>query len=112
MTLKKLFPAVAACVAACSLTACDVSGGTGASADAPQAKDIKQVTIGFAQRELDAPYYSEMVQLAKQIADRDGFRLLVQNADSNPVTQINQVNTMVAQGADLILVDAVSPQSE
>jgi ribose transport system substrate-binding protein len=112
MMLKKLLPAVAACAAVSTIAACDVSGGTGGSAAAPAAKDIKQVTIGFAQRELDAPYYSEMVQLAQQIAGRDGFKLLVQNADSNPVTQVNQVNTMVAQGADLILVDAVSPQSE
>jgi ABC-type sugar transport system substrate-binding protein len=112
MTLKKLIPAVAALVTVCSVGACDASGGAATGATPAQAKDIKQVTIGFAQRELDAPYYSEMVQLAQQIANKDGFKLLVQNANSDPVTQINQVNTMVAQGADLVLVDAVSPQSE
>jgi len=91
-------------------TACSTSGG--GSSGAVQPKDIKQITIGFAQRQLDAPYYSAMVQQAQDIAKQKGFKLLVQNANSDPVTQINQVNTMISQGADLIVVDAASPQTE
>ncbi len=70
------------------------------------------MTIGFAQREVDAPYYSAMVKQAQDIAKQKGFKLLVQNAASDPVAQINQINTMVSQGADLIVVNAVSPKAE
>lgn len=110
---KKFFVAAATlAVTTLAVSACDVSGSSTGNASSPTPKDIKQVTIGFAQREVDAPYYAAMVQMAQQIAQKDGFKLLVQNANSDPVTQINQVNTMVAQGADLVLVDAISPQSE
>jgi ribose transport system substrate-binding protein len=97
--------------------ACDTTGGTSAGSStggSPGAKpkSIGDVTIGFAQRETDAPYYSAMVQRAQKIAKEKGFKLLVQSANSDPVTQINQVNTMVSQGADLIVVNAVSPAAE
>ena len=101
--------AVAALVLA--TTACSTTGGSTTSATG-KAKDIKQVTIGFAQRQLDAPYYAAMQKQAEQIAKAKGFKLLVQNANGDPVTQINQINNMVSQGADLIVVNAVSPLTE
>lgn len=101
--------AVAALVLA--TTACSTSGDSTTSATG-KAKDIKEVTIGFAQRQLDAPYYAAMQKQAEQIAKAKGFKLLVQNANGDPVTQINQINNMVSQGADLIVVNAVSPLTE
>ncbi len=103
--------AVAALVLA--TTACSTTGGGGSTTSATvKAKDIKQVTIGFAQRQLDAPYYAAMQKQAQQIAKDKGFKLLVQNANGDPVTQINQINNMVSQGADLIVINAVSPVTE
>jgi ribose transport system substrate-binding protein len=99
---------VIAATAACSTTGASSSSSGGAS----EGKKLSDVTVGFAQRELDAPYYSAMVKQAQDIAKQKGFKLLVQNANSDPVTQINQINTMVSQGADLIIADAVSPQAE
>lgn len=87
------------------------ASSTGSAAGGPT-KPLDKVTIGFAQREVDAPYYSAMVKQAQQIAKDKGFKLLVQNAASDPVTQINQINTMVSQGVDLIVVNAVSPKAE
>ena len=114
--MRRTLPLVvtAAAVVLSGVTACDTSGGGGGAAAAPsaEAKDLSEVTIGFAQRQLDAPYYSAMVNQAQAIADEKGFKLLVQNANGDPVTQINQINTMVSQGVDLLVVNAVSPAAQ
>ena len=103
----------AALAAVTILAACDTTGGASSgSATGGEAKSVDQVTIGFAQRQTDAPYYSAMVARAEEIAKQKGFKLLVQSANGDPVTQIDQVNTMVSQGADLIVVNAVSPDAE
>jgi ribose transport system substrate-binding protein len=111
--LKKTVIAVTAVAAMVLATGgCSTSGAGSTTSTAVKAKDIKQVTIGFAQRQLDAPYYAAMQKQAQQIAKAKGFKLLVQNANGDPVTQINQINNMVSQGADLIVVNAVSPLTE
>jgi ABC-type sugar transport system substrate-binding protein len=113
--MRRTWPiAVAVAAVVVSATAaCDTSGSSGGSASASaDGKQLSDVTIGFAQRQLDAPYYSAMVKQAQAIAKEKGFKLLVQNANGDPVTQINQINTMVSQGVDLLVVDAVSPQAE
>ena len=99
---------VVTATAACSTTGASSSSSGGSS----EGKKLSDVTIGFAQRQLDAPYYSAMVKQAQAIAKEKGFKLLVQNANGDPVTQINQINTMVSQGVDLLVVDAVSPEAE
>lgn len=103
----------AAAAAALLLAACSTTGATNtANVGQQQKKDLKQVTIGFAQRQLDAPYYSAMEKQAKDLAKQKGFKLLFQNAAGDPVTQIDQVNTMISQGANAIVVNAISPVGE
>ena len=111
--MRRTWPlaAATAVLAVVTTAACSTSGASTSSASG-SAKKLSDVTIGFAQRELDAPYYSAMVKQAQDIAKQKGYKLLVQNANSDPVTQINQINTMVSQGVDLIVVDAVSPKAE
>lgn len=111
MFKKAHLGAIAVAALVLATTACSTTGDSTTSATG-KAKDIKQVTIGFAQRQLDAPYYAAMQKQAEQIAKAKGFKLLVQNANGDPVTQINQINNMVSQGADLIVVNAVSPLTE
>ncbi|GAA4668626.1 MULTISPECIES: substrate-binding domain-containing protein [Amycolatopsis] len=103
---------LAALVAGATLTlaACGTVGSSGGSAAAP--KPANEVTIGFAARQMDAPYYVAMQSVAEQKSKDKGFKLLFQNANGDPVTQINQVQTMLSQGADVIVVDAISPETE
>ena len=94
-----------------ALTACgsvgDSDSSSGGSADSPE-----DVTIGFLQRQLDAPYYSAMQAAAEDIAEEQGFTLLFQNASGDPVTQLDQAQTMLSQGADVLVVNAISPETE
>lgn len=98
-----------ALVAGCSTT--DATTGSGGGGDAA-GKPVKELTIGFLERQLDAPYYTAMQEQAKAIAKKQGFKLLVQNAGGDPVTQLNQAQTMLSQGADVIVADVLSPSTE
>lgn len=102
--------ALAFAAAACGT----VGGGTGGSnANQPAAhKDIKEVKIGFAQRTANAPYYVAMQKEAERLASEKGFQLLFQSANSDPVQQIDQVQTLISQGVDALIVNAVSPGTE
>ncbi|MEP6651275.1 MAG: substrate-binding domain-containing protein, partial [Lapillicoccus sp.] len=112
--MKKHFAVVGAVVAvATSLAACTSgTAGTTPGTAAGANKDVKDVKIGFAQQTLTAPYYVAMQKQAEKMASEQGFKLIFQAANGDPVQQVNQVQTMVSQGADVIVVNAVSPGTE
>ncbi len=87
------------------------SDATGVTAPAG-GKPIKTIKIGFAQRTANAPYYVAMQKKAQQLAASQGFTLLFQSANGDPVTQIDQVNTLISQGVDALIVNAVSAGTE
>ncbi len=105
--------AVAAAASLAVLTACGTVGSDSAAPDQPQeATPVTEVTIGFAQRQMDAPYYAAMEAMAQERAKAEGFTLLFQNAGGDPVTQLNQVQAMLAQGVDALVVNAISPETQ
>ncbi|MEV7969946.1 substrate-binding domain-containing protein [Sphaerisporangium sp. NPDC088356] len=118
MRLRSL--AVTATTAALSmfmLSACGSVGGSsgsgsGTAGAAPKPKNVSEVKIGFAQRQMDAPYYAAMESMAQDMAKKQGFKLLFQNASGDAVTQLNQVQTMLSQGVDALVVNAISPETE
>jgi ABC-type sugar transport system substrate-binding protein len=103
---------VAAAVAVLALAACGTTGGGSAPTQQRQSKPVSELTIGFAQKQLDAPYFAAMQAVAEDMAKKQGFKLLFQNANGDPVTQLNQVQTMLSQGVDVIMVNAISPETQ
>ncbi len=71
-------------------------------------RDVKDITVGFAQQQLQAPYFSAMQVEAENIAKKDGFKLLFQSANKDPVIQMNQMQAMLSQGANVLVVNATS----
>ena len=49
---------------------------------------------------------------AEEIADEQGFTLLFQAANKDPVIQMNQMQAMMAQGADVLVVNATSVKGQ
>jgi len=74
--------------------------------------DVSQVVVGFAQQQLQAPYFAAMEVRAQEIADEQGFKLLFQAANKDPVIQMNQMQAMMAQGADVLVVNATSVKGQ
>lgn len=75
-------------------------------------KNASDVVIGFAQQQLQAPYFSAMEVSAQGIADEKGFKLLFQSANKDPVIQMSQMLAMIAQGADALVVNATSVKGQ
>ena len=110
MTIRRAVPVAIAAVLAIGLSAC--GGSVSSSSDTGKTKAVSDVTIGFVQRQVDAPYYSAMQSMAESLAKKEGFTLHFQNAGGNPVTQLDQAQTMLSQGVDALIVNAVSPDTE
>src|SRR5918997_4565581 len=104
--------AVAAAASLALLSACGTVGSNSSPDQAQEPKPVTEVTIGFAQRQMDAPYYAAMEAMAQERARAEGFKLLFQNAGGDPVTQLNQVQAMLAQGVDALVVNAISPETQ
>jgi ribose transport system substrate-binding protein len=73
---------------------------------------VQQVTIGFAQQQLQAPYFAAMQVESEQIAKDKGFKLLFQAANKDPAIQLNQMQAMMAQGANVLVVNATSVKGQ
>ena len=76
------------------------------------ASDASDVVIGFAQQQLQAPYFAAMEARAEQIARDQGFEMLFQSANKDPAIQMNQMQTMIAQGAHVLVVNATSVRGQ
>ena len=74
--------------------------------------DVHKVIVGFAQQQLQAPYFAAMEVRARQIAKEEGFKLLFQAANKDPVIQMNQMQAMMAQGANVLVVNATSVKGQ
>ncbi len=73
---------------------------------------VDAVTIGFAQSQLAAAYFAAMQVRAEQIAEEQGFELVFQSANADPVVQMNQMQAMLAQGVDTLVVNATSVKGQ
>lgn len=98
-----------------ALSACGNLYPSSTPADKPAGKvepDVKKVTVGFAQQQLQAPYFSAMQVEAEKIAKEQGFKLLFQSANKDPVIQMSQMQAMLSEGANVLVVNATSVKGQ
>ena len=115
MTVRRGALALTAVAAIASLSACGNIYPSSTPADKPAVKvepDVKAVTVGFAQQQLQAPYFSAMQVEAERIAKKEGFKLLFQSANKDPVIQLSQMQAMLSQGANVLVVNATSVKGQ
>jgi ribose transport system substrate-binding protein len=74
--------------------------------------NIHDVVVGFAPQQLQAPYFAAMQVQAEGIAGEQGFKLLFQSANKDPVIQMNQMQAMISQGSDVLVVNATSVKGQ
>jgi len=112
---QKLTGVAAAATALMMLSACGQIYPSETPIDGPAngvKSSPKDVVIGFAQQQLQAPYFAAMQVQAQQIADQQGAKILIQAANKDPVIQMNQMQAMMAQGADVLIVNATSVKGQ
>lgn len=107
--------AAAAVTALLTVTACGQIYSSKDPAQGPAngvQTDVSKVVVGFAQQQLQAPYFAAMQVRSEQIAKEQGFQLLFQAANKDPVIQMNQMQAMIAQGANVLVVNATSVKGQ
>lgn len=110
---KKLAGLLATGLTVAALGACGTVGDSETGGSEPaESKAIEDVTIGVLQRQVDAPFYTAVQVRAEELSKEQGWSLQFQSANGDPVTQLNQAQTMVAQGVDVLVVNAISPETE
>ena len=112
---RRLISAAAAATAVLTMTACGQIYPSKEPAQGPAGgvqSDVKDVVVGFAQQQLQAPYFAAMQVESEEIAKEKGFKLLFQAANKDPVVQMNQMQAMLAQGANVLVVNATSVKGQ
>ena len=111
---RNLISTAAATTALLTLTACGQIYPSTEPAQGPAGgvQDIQNVVVGFAQQQLQAPYFAAMQVQAEEFAKEHGFKLLFQAANKDPVVQSSQMQAMIAQGANVLVVNATSPKGQ
>ncbi len=112
---RRMIGAAAAVVALLATTACGQLYPSSESATGPAGgvqTNVEDVVIGFAQQQLQAPYFAAMQVQAEQIAEEEGVTLLFQAANKDPVVQAQQMQAMIAQGANVLIVNATSVKGQ
>jgi ribose transport system substrate-binding protein len=116
-TQRKLRLGVTAALSASilALAGCGQIYPSTAPADGPAngtKSNVHDVVVGFAQQQLQAPYFAAMQVRAEEIAKEQGFKLLFQSANKDPVIQMNQMQAMISQGSDVLVVNATSVKGQ
>ena len=105
----------ASLLALVTVTACGSIYPSTAPASGPAGgvrSDVSQVVVGFAQQQLQAPYFAAMQVRAEEIAAEENFKLVFQSANKDPVIQMNQMQAMISQGAQVLVVNATSVKGQ
>jgi ribose transport system substrate-binding protein len=112
---RRLIGSAAAATALLTMTACGQIYPSKEPAQGPAGgvqSDVRNVVVGFAQQQLQAPYFAAMQVKSEEIAKTKDFKLLFQAANKDPVVQMNQMQAMMAQGANVLVVNATSVKGQ
>ena len=106
MNGKKIIVLVLALVCLVSLTAaCGAPAADAPAADAP----AEVIVVGVLYQGLDSPYVVSLkTQMDKLDEARDDIKLISLDGLSDAAKQVSQTETLIAQGVDIIILDAIS----
>ncbi|MHC4154413.1 MAG: substrate-binding domain-containing protein [Planctomycetota bacterium] len=75
-----------------------------------QKKELKDTKVGMSMYTLGAPYFAAQVSAAKKKAEELGLKLVYTEARDDMVTQLANVEDLLAQGIDLLILNPKDPQ--
>lgn len=97
--LRRRFVTLAAGVAAVALLA-----GTAVAQELPKLEAKESYKVGFAQTESNNPWRIAQTESMKAEAEKLGHQLVYTDAAGSAAKQVADVNSMIAQGVDLIFL--------
>jgi len=92
------------------LAGCSSSAGT--SGD-QQGKDKggKKIEVGFSIKTQDSPYFVALVEAVQKYCEEQGWDVTVLDANGDTTKETENMETFIAQGKDLIFIDAIEPDA-
>ncbi|WP_235753831.1 substrate-binding domain-containing protein [Psychrobacillus sp. INOP01] len=90
-------------VAACSSDSNEASGKSGGGEG--------QIKVGFAIKTQDSPYFVSLVDAVKEYAEAEGWKVTVLDANGDTTKEAENMETFIAQGMDMIFLDAIEPDA-
>ena len=87
------------------LAACDDDNGENESTPVPT--EPAEITLGLAVSNLSNPFFVSLRDGAQTAAERLGVQLLVEDAQDNPETQLEQIQSLIDQGVSALLINPV-----
>src|SRR4051794_24786746 len=78
--------------------------GTAAMAEVPALKHKDKYKVGFAQTESNNPWRIAQTESMKAEAEKLGYQIVYTDAAGSAAKQVADVNSMIAQGVDLIFL--------
>lgn len=87
-------------LAACSSSNTPSSGSSGGN-----------ITIGHSYQNFDNQYFSDEFAAEKALGKTEGVSIVDTQASDNPATQLDNVNTLITRGVNVLAIDAVDPQA-
>ncbi|SDN25175.1 substrate-binding domain-containing protein [Allokutzneria albata] len=99
LTRRSAFAAVAVATLALTAACGGASGGSGGTGG--------EITVALSVSTLNNPFFVQLRDGAQDAAKALGVKLVVQDAQNDPATQVNQVQTFTTQGVKAIIVNAV-----
>ncbi|MDB5522988.1 MAG: periplasmic binding protein/LacI transcriptional regulator [Rhizobium sp.] len=90
-------------MSAAALSALAASGKV-AFAELPKLAKKDKYKVGFAQTESNNPWRIAQTNSMKEHAEKNGYQLVYTDAASSAAKQVADVNSMIAQGVDLIFL--------
>lgn len=87
------------------------SKGSGDGGDSKKDSDKKEISVGFAIKTQDSPYFVALVKAVQDLCKKEGWKCTVLDANGDSAKEKENVETFVSQGMDMIFLDAVEPSS-
>lgn len=98
--------AVASAIAILSTTAL-----AGCSSTPAHSTSDKTITIGHSYQNLDNQFFADELSAEKDLGKTEGITIVDAQASDNPATQLDNVNTLIARGVNVLAIDAIDPQA-
>lgn len=93
------------------VSGCGTSTNSSAAGQTPaQGKANSEYTIGFAVSTINNPFFVAMSNGVKQEAAKEGVKVIVDNGNNDPATQLNQVQDFIQQKVNAIVLNPTDSQ--
>lgn len=77
----------------------------------PEDLEDEDLTLGFAQKTQDAPYFQAQVSHAEEWADEHGVELITTDADDDAVQQMDDMDDLLVRDVDGMIINPDDPET-